>query len=62
MLLKKQAFPIKGISEHQLIFCGFGACTEIEMTYITPKHLYIIKIIHLTYLNFSYSIHAPKLK
>ena len=25
MLLKKQAFPIKGISEHQLIFCGFGA-------------------------------------
>ena len=41
MLLKKQAFPIKGISEHQLIFCGFGdpepVCDEIPDEKMSSK-------------------------
>ena len=41
MLLKKQAFPIKGISEHQLIFCGFGdpepMCDEIPDEKMSSK-------------------------
>ena len=41
MLLKKQAFPITGIFEYQLLFCGFGnpgtMCDEILDEKVSSK-------------------------